>query len=54
MSLVAEGVETAEQVALLQSLGSDQAQGYFFAKPLTPQEAERFIEERGIATNAAA
>jgi predicted signal transduction protein with EAL and GGDEF domain len=34
MEVVAEGVETAEQVSLLRSLGCEFAQGYFFSKPL--------------------
>jgi len=34
MEVVAEGVETAEQAALLSSLGVDYCQGYFFSKPL--------------------
>ncbi len=43
ISVVAEGLETAEQVAQLQALECDCAQGYFFAKPLTPQEAGHYI-----------
>jgi predicted signal transduction protein with EAL and GGDEF domain len=34
MEVVAEGVETPEQVSLLRSLGCEYAQGYFFSKPL--------------------
>ena len=37
--VVAEGVETAEEFNTLASLGVDLAQGYFFAKPIGPQEA---------------
>lgn len=33
---VAEGIETPEQVRLLQQIGVDHGQGYFFARPLTP------------------
>jgi diguanylate cyclase (GGDEF)-like protein/PAS domain S-box-containing protein len=33
LTCVAEGVETAEQVAVLRALGCDQAQGHFFARP---------------------
>lgn len=34
MEVVAEGVETPEQVSLLKSLGCGFAQGYFFSRPL--------------------
>ncbi|MBD5504375.1 MAG: EAL domain-containing protein [Lachnospiraceae bacterium] len=37
LGLLAEGVETKEQVELLQSIGCDQVQGYYYAKPM-PQE----------------
>src|SRR5690606_16538690 len=35
MSVVAEGVETAEQLALLKKLGCDEIQGYYYSRPLT-------------------
>ncbi|PYI51052.1 putative bifunctional diguanylate cyclase/phosphodiesterase [Paenibacillus flagellatus] len=34
MNIVAEGVETREQVELLNRIGCDVAQGYYFSKPL--------------------
>ena len=34
MTTVAEGIETAQQVATLRDFGADIGQGYFFAKPL--------------------
>ncbi len=40
---VAEGVETAEIVAAMQSIGCTWAQGYFFAKPLSKSDAEDYI-----------
>lgn len=40
----AEGVETAEQLALLRSEGCSEAQGYFFSKPLTIGEVKRLLE----------
>ena len=42
LRLVAEGIETAEQVDLLRQLGCDRAQGYRFARPLEPADAETF------------
>ncbi len=34
---LAEGVETKAQRAALTSLGCDQCQGYYFARPATPE-----------------
>src|SRR6266566_118011 len=45
MDVVAEGVETQEQMALLRNLSCQSAQGYFFSKPMTVEEAEKVIEE---------
>ncbi len=43
LEIVAEGVETAEQLALLRALGCESAQGFLFAKALPPEEAEALI-----------
>jgi diguanylate cyclase len=43
MTVVAEGVETADQLACLNRLGCDYGQGYFFAKPLNSQQATDLI-----------
>ena len=43
--VTAEGVETAEQMATLSHLGCDEAQGYYFARPLTLAEAEAIVRE---------
>ncbi|MBI5088776.1 MAG: EAL domain-containing protein, partial [Actinobacteria bacterium] len=41
--VVAEGVETADQLARLRSLGCDLAQGFHLASPMTPHEIGRLI-----------
>ncbi len=46
MSTVAEGVETAEQRLYLSKQNCDEAQGYFFAKPLPKDEILRWHEAR--------
>lgn len=44
MDIVAEGVETAEQLAQLRSLQCEFGQGFFFSKPLTATQAEALLE----------
>ena len=39
IQIVAEGVETVEQLTQLRDMGCDQAQGYYFWKPLVGEEA---------------
>lgn len=34
LGLLAEGVETKEQIDLLHNIGCDQVQGYYYAKPM--------------------
>ncbi len=38
LGLLAEGVETREQVELLKSIGCDQVQGYYYAKPMPVED----------------
>ena len=44
--VIAEGVETQEQYELLKKIGCDIIQGYYFSKPVSPEEFEKFIEDR--------
>ena len=43
MEVVAEGVEIEEQETLLKEMGCDFAQGFYFAKPLPPEEVPAFL-----------
>jgi len=40
--VIAEGVETEEQVNILKKMKCDKVQGYFFSKPLLPKDFEGF------------
>ena len=44
--VIAEGVETEEEVLVLKALGCDLIQGYFFSRPVPPEEFNRFLETR--------
>ena len=47
LGLLAEGVETKEQVELLRKIGCDKVQGYYFPKPMPQEEFFEFlIKER--------
>lgn len=43
LPVVAEGVETKEQVEFLKSIGCNRAQGYYFAKPMPCKEFEELL-----------
>jgi EAL domain-containing protein (putative c-di-GMP-specific phosphodiesterase class I) len=43
--VIAEGVETGEQLSLLRSLGCEYGQGYFFSKPLESEVAGKLVAE---------
>lgn len=45
METIAEGVETAEEVALLASQGCRLMQGYHFSKPLPPAQFEAWLQQ---------
>lgn len=47
--VVAEGVETKEQVDFLRSLGCEMIQGFYYSPPLCRQDYERLLENEGGA-----
>jgi diguanylate cyclase (GGDEF)-like protein len=52
-NVVAEGVETAQQVEQLKTWGCEFAQGYFFAKPLNSDLAWKFLQDNLTDVNSA-
>jgi EAL domain-containing protein (putative c-di-GMP-specific phosphodiesterase class I) len=45
LRVVAEGVETRGQLSLLKNAGCDLVQGFYFSRPLPPEEFEALIEK---------
>jgi EAL domain-containing protein (putative c-di-GMP-specific phosphodiesterase class I) len=43
--VIAEGVETGEQLALLRLLGCDYGQGYLFSEPMEPEAARKLLAD---------
>lgn len=46
LGLLAEGVETKDQIDLLESIGCDQVQGYYYAKPMPAEEFFELLKNR--------
>ena len=52
LSVIAEGVETADQLAYLRAQGCDQMQGYYFSRPLPALEFEQLVRTQRAAADA--
>jgi diguanylate cyclase (GGDEF)-like protein/PAS domain S-box-containing protein len=52
MQVVAEGVETREQLSMLQSLGCNEVQGYYISEPVTAALAAAFLGRRCLFPGA--
>lgn len=46
--IIAEGVETGEQLHALRALGCDLVQGYYFSKPVPPDEYVDFLKKEKL------
>jgi EAL domain-containing protein (putative c-di-GMP-specific phosphodiesterase class I) len=44
LRVVAEGVETQEELAFLQAQQCDEAQGYYFSRPVLPQQFAKMLQ----------
>ena len=51
--VIAEGVETEEQLTTLKALGCDIVQGYYFSRPVPAEEFETFIIQKKKQSEAA-
>jgi diguanylate cyclase (GGDEF)-like protein len=45
MKIVAEGIETEEQLKLMTEYGVDEAQGYYFKPPVSPEDFVKLLEK---------
>ncbi len=44
LNIIAEGIESEEQVNILKELGCIEGQGYYYGKPVSPSQCEQFMK----------
>ena len=44
--VIAEGIETAEQLAFLQAQGCGEGQGFYFSRPLAAEQFAKLLVQR--------
>ena len=54
LRIVAEGVENLTQLEILKNLGCDQAQGYYFSRPVPGNESLAMCSKGAVAKSAPA
>ncbi|MEO6040621.1 MAG: EAL domain-containing protein [Croceibacterium sp.] len=52
MSTTAEGVETAEEAAMIRRMGCDKIQGFYFGRPMEAAEALALVGRKGLTAAA--
>ena len=52
LRVIAEGVETAEQLAFLRDNNCDEIQGYYFSKPITSEAIADLLKRQATAPTA--
>jgi diguanylate cyclase (GGDEF)-like protein len=48
IKIVAEGVETLEQLKIISEYGADEAQGYYFSRPVPPEEFIEILKKKKL------
>jgi diguanylate cyclase (GGDEF)-like protein/PAS domain S-box-containing protein len=54
LTIVAEGVETAEQLAFMRERGCHKVQGYYFSRPMPVEDLRTYLTEQGPKIRVAA